>query len=339
MKLGDVARHVGGEIAGDPDIDVRGAAGIHDAGEGDVTFLADRKHLEACAASRASGVVVKQLVPEIGKPQIIVSNPLYAFAKLLELFHVKPALPTGISDSAFVSPQARIGKDVSIHAFAVVSDNAVLGDRTIVHPGAFIGSGAVVGEECTIYPHVTILERVTIGNRVIIHSGAVLGSDGFGYVFEGGRHYKIPQVGTVVVEDDVEIGANTTIDRATTGRTVIGKGTKIDNLVQIGHNVKIGEHSIIVAQVGIGGSTEMGSHVVLGGQVGIADHAILDDGCMVGAKGGVMGHLPKGIYSGGPAIPHREWLKASALFARLPELYKKIRELEEKLSGMEKEAE
>ncbi len=339
MKLGDVARHLGGEIAGDPDIDIRGAAGIHDAGEGELTFLADRKLIETCAGSRASGVVVKQFIPELGKPQIIVANPLYAFAKLLELFHVKPALPTGISGSAFVSPQATIGKDVSVHAFAYVSGGAVLGDRTIIHPGAFIGEGTVIGEECVIYPNVTVREGVIIGNRVIIHAGSVLGSDGFGYVFDGGRHYKIPQVGTVVIGDDVEIGANVTIDRATTGKTSIGKGTKIDNLVQVGHNVRIGEHSIIVAQVGIGGSTEIGSHVVLGGQVGIADHAILDDGCMVGAKGGVMGHLPKGIYSGGPAIPHREWLKASALFARLPELHKRIRELEEKLSGMEKEAE
>jgi UDP-3-O-[3-hydroxymyristoyl] glucosamine N-acyltransferase len=339
MKLGDVARHLGGEIAGDPDIDIRGAAGIHDAGEGELTFLADRKLIEPCAGSRASGVVVKQFVPELGKPQIIVANPLYAFAKLLELFHVKPALPTGISGSAFVSPQATIGKDVSVHAFAYVSGGAVLGDRTTIHPGAFIGADSVVGEECVIYPNVTVREGVIIGNRVIIHAGSVLGSDGFGYVFDGGRHYKIPQVGTVVIGDDVEIGANVTIDRATTGKTSIGKGTKIDNLVQVGHNVRIGEHSIIVAQVGIGGSTEIGSHVVLGGQVGIADHAILDDGCMVGAKGGVMGHLPKGIYSGAPVIPHREWLKASALFARLPELHKRIRELEEKLSGMEKEAE
>jgi UDP-3-O-[3-hydroxymyristoyl] glucosamine N-acyltransferase len=336
MKLGDVARHLGGEIAGDPDIDIRGASGIHDAGEGEVTFLADRKLIEACAGSRASGVVVKQFIPEIGKPQIIVANPLYAFAKLLELFHVKPALSTGISDSAFVSPQASIGKDVSIHAFAYVSDSAVIGDRTIIHPGAFVGAGAVVGEECLIYPHVTVCERVTIGNRVIIHAGSVLGSDGFGYVFEGGRHYKIPQIGTVVIGDDVEIGANVTIDRATTGETVIGKGTKIDNLVQIGHNVKIGEHSIIVSQVGIAGSTEIGSHVVLGGQVGVADHATIDDGCMLGAQSGVFGHLSRGIYSGSPAIPHRDWLKASALFARLPELHKKIRELEDTLRRMER---
>jgi UDP-3-O-[3-hydroxymyristoyl] glucosamine N-acyltransferase len=336
MKLGDVARHLGGEIAGDPDIDIRGASGIHDACEGEVTFLADRRLIEACAGSRASGVVVKQFIPEIGKPQIIVANPLYAFAKLLELFHVKPALSTGISDSAFVSPQASIGKDVSIHAFAYVSDGAVIGGRTIIHPGAFVGAGAVVGEECLIYPHVTVCERVTIGNRVIIHAGSVLGSDGFGYVFEGGRHYKIPQIGTVVIGDDVEIGANVTIDRATTGETVIGKGTKIDNLVQIGHNVKIGEHSIIVSQVGIAGSTEIGSHVVLGGQVGVADHATIDDGCMVGAQSGVMGHLVKGVFSGSPAIPHRDWLKASALFARLPELHKKIRELEDTLRRMER---
>lgn len=336
MKLGDVARRLGGELAGNPDIDVRGAAGIHDAGEGEVTFLTDRKLIDACAKSRAAAVVVKQFVPEIGKPQIIITNPLFAFARLLELFYVTLASPTGISASAFVSPQAKIGKDVSLHAFAYVSDGAVLGDGTVIHPGVFIGAGAVIGEGCIIYPRVTILERVTIGSRVIIHSGSVLGSDGFGYVFEGGRHYKIPQVGTVVIGDDVEIGANVTIDRATTGKTVIGKGTKIDNLVQIAHNVKIGEHSIIVSQVGIAGSTEIGSHVVLGGQVGIADHAAIDDGCMLGAQSGVFGHLSRGIYSGSPAMPHREWLKASALFARLPELHKRIKELEDRLKSMER---
>lgn len=336
MKLCEIVSLLGGELAGDPDIEVRGVAGVRTVREGEATFLSDRRLIEECGRSMAACVMVKEFIPELEKPQIIVKNPLYAFALLLELFYVTPSHPSGISDSAFVSHEAKVGKDVLIHPFACISDGAVIGDKTIVYPGVFIGQDTTIGEECVIYPHVTIRERIRVGNRVIVHAGSVVGSDGFGYVFEGGKHYKIPQVGGVVIGDDVEIGANVTIDRATTGNTVIGSGTKIDNLVQIAHNVKIGENSVIVAQVAIGGSTEIGNYVVLGGQVGVADHARVDDGCMVGAQSGIMGHLEKGVYSGSPVIPHREWLKASVLFARLPELHKKIKELEEKLSCMER---
>jgi UDP-3-O-[3-hydroxymyristoyl] glucosamine N-acyltransferase len=200
----------------------------------------------------------------------------------------------------------------------------------------FIGEGTVIGNNCILYPHVTLRERVFIGDRVIIHSGSVIGSDGFGYVFDKGKYHKIPQVGGVIVGDDVEIGSNVSVDRATTGDTIIGKGTKIDNLAQIGHNVKIGNNSIIVAQVGIGGSSEIGDYVTIGGQVGIADHTRIESETMLGAKSGVMGHMPKGIYSGAPAIPHRDWLKSKAICAKLPELYKKIKELEEKIYALER---
>lgn len=327
---------LGGEITGAPDIEIKGVAGISDAKDGDITFLVSTKLIKECIESKASAVVVKDAIHEINKPQLKVANPQYAFARLLEHFYIKPLAPAGISDKVFVSDKAKIGEEVTVHPMAFISDGASIGSKTVIFPGVFIGENSSIGEGCVIYPNVTIRENVKIGSKVIIHSGAVIGSDGFGYVMEKGIHYKIPQVGGVIVGDDVEIGANVTIDRATTGNTVIGKGTKIDNLVQIAHNVKIGENSIIVSQVGIGGSTEIGNYVVLGGQVGVADHAKIDDGVMVGAQSGLMGRVTKGIYSGSPIIPHRDWLRSIAIFAKLPELNKRIKELEDKIKDIER---
>ncbi len=335
MKLRELALILGGELLGDPELEIRGAAGVREAHEGDITFLSDMRLMKECAGSRASGVIVKDFVPGIDKAQVVVRNPLYAFAKVLEQFS-PPAPHTGISGDAYISETARIGKDVSIHPFAFISDDVVVGDGTVIHPGVFIGRGSAVGAECLLYPNVTIREKVSIGERVIVHSGSVIGSDGFGYVFENGRHHKIPQVGGVIIGDDVEIGACVSIDRATTGSTIIGRGTKIDNLVQVAHNVKIGENTILAGQVGVAGSSEIGNLVVLGGQVGVADHSRIDDGAMLGAQTGVFGHIPKGVYSGYPAMPHREWLKASALFARLPELNRRIKEMEEKIKELER---
>lgn len=335
MRLRELAVTLNGELKGKPDLDISGAAGIFDAKKGDVTFLSDKKLKQDCADSKASCVIVRDFIPELDKPQIKVNNPLYAFAKALEVFYVEPYKTAGISKEAFVSKKTKIGADVTIHPLSYISDNADIGDNTVIFPGVFIGNETVIGSECILYPNVTVREKVRIGNRVIIHSGTVIGSDGFGYVLEGGKHYKIPQVGGVIIGDDVEIGANVTIDRATTGNTVIGAGTKIDNLVQVAHNVRIGENSIIVAQTGIAGSTNIGSYVVLGGQVGIADHASIEDGCMVGSQSGVFGTLQKGVYSGSPAIPHRDWLRSTSIFARLPELMKKIRELEDRLNTAE----
>lgn len=327
---------LGAEITDAPDTEIKGAAGISDAKDGDITFLASTKLVKECIESRASAVVVKEAIPEINKPQLRVSNPQYAFAKLLEHFYVKPLAPAGISNKAFVSDKAKIGKEVSVYPMAFISDGAAIGNKTLVLPGVFVGENSSIGDECLIYPNVTIRENVKIGNGVIIHSGTVIGSDGFGYVMEKGMHYKIPQVGGVIIGDYVEIGANVAIDRATTGNTIIGKGTKIDNLVQVAHNVKVGENSVIAAQVGIAGSTEIGNYVVFGGQVGVADHAKIDDGVMVGAQSGLMGHVAKGIYSGSPVIPHRDWLRSIAIFAKLPELNKRIKELEDKIEKIER---
>jgi len=336
MKLSEFSQIVKGTIIGDPATELTGVSGIKEAKKGDITFISSPKFLKYLHESGASCVIVKEPVAGLSIAQLVVTNPYYAFARALECFFPRPHEEPGISDMAVVSGKALIGKAVTILPFACISDDASVDEGTVIHPGVFIGARAKVGRNCTIHPNVVIRENVRIGDRVIVHSGSVIGSDGFGYVFEQGEHYKIPQVGGVIVEDDVEIGSNVSIDRATIGNTVIGRGTKIDNLVQIAHNVTIGEKSLIIAQVGIAGSSEIGSFVTLAGQVGVADHASVDSGTIVGAKSGVSGHLTKGIYSGITPIPHQNWLRSQALYAKLPEMNKRIKELEERLNKLEK---
>ena len=330
MKLEEVASLLNGEIFGDHDIKITGVSGIQDAKEGDITFVSAKKYVKDLSGCRASCVIIKEPVADLNIPQLKVSNPHLAFAKLLEYFYVKPKKSIGISKDAIVSDKTALGKNVSIFPYSYISDGVSIGDNTIIYPYVFIGENTLIGEGCTVHPHVTVREGVKIGNRVIIHSGSVIGSDGFGYVFEEGIYHKIPQVGGVLIEDDVEIGSNVSIDRATTGNTIIGKGTKIDNLTQIAHNVRIGKNTIIIAQAGIAGSSTIGDYVTLGGQVGVADHTTIESETMVAAQSGIMGHVTKGVYSGSFAIPHRDWLKAQAIFPKLPELYKKILALEEK---------
>jgi|SRR5208337_766176 len=339
MKLQELAELLAGEIKGDGSIEITGVAGISDAREGDITFLSNIKLIAELGESMAAAVLVKDFVPELQKPQVKTKNPLYAFAKLLEHFHSRSLQYRGISKNAFISEEAEIAPNVTIYDFAYISGKVKIGPGSVIFPGVFIGEACSIGKECTIYPNVTIRENAVIGNRVIIHPNAVIGADGFGYVFEEGRHNKIPQVGSVLIEDDVEIGAGVTIDRATTGTTVIGKGTKIDNLVQIGHNVRIGSNVILVAQVGIGGSSRIGDGAVLGGQAGVSDHIVIEGGTMLAAQSGVIGEVKRGVYGGTPIIPHRDWLKASALFARLPELKKRIEALEKRLSHLQDQEE
>ncbi|HMK60441.1 MAG TPA: UDP-3-O-(3-hydroxymyristoyl)glucosamine N-acyltransferase [Dissulfurispiraceae bacterium] len=334
MKLSEIALFLEGRITGDGDTDITGVAGLSEAKAGDITFIGSGKFIKEARTSPATALIVREFIEDIEKPQIACINPQLAFAKLLGYFYVKPHPYLGVSEKAVVSPTANIGENATIYPFAYIAEHAIIGKRSVIYPGVYIGAGSSIGEACTIYPNATIREGVTVGSRVIIHAGAVVGADGFGFVFDGRSHVKIPQVGRVIIEDDVEIGANTTIDRATTGSTVIGCGTKIDNQVQIGHNVQIGRGAILVAQVGIGGSSTVGDGVVLGGQAGIADHTEIEAGTMLGAKGGFMGKVSKGIYSGGPAIPHRDWLKSTAIFAQLPELKKKIHELEEQIKTL-----
>ena len=337
MKTGEIAKKLEGELTGDPMLDIKGVSGLAGAREGDITFLRSRKYLKDLKNTRASCLIVKETVPEFAGPQIKVPDPYYAFARLLGVFYAKPRSPFGVMDGAFVSKAAALARDVSVYPLSYISDGVSIGRGTVIHPFVFVGEGVSIGEDCLLYPNVVVREGVRVGNRVIIHPGAVIGSDGFGYTFHEGEHYKVPQVGGVLIEDDVEIGANVTVDRATTGDTVIGKGTKIDNLVQVGHNVKIGRGVILVSQAAVGGSAEIGDFTAVGGQTGIADHASIEAGTMLGARSGVMpGELPKGTYSGAPAMPHTVWLKASAIMQRLPELVKRLRALEETVEKLQR---
>lgn len=334
MKLKDFAETVNGVIQGNPEVEITGVSGIMDAKEGDITFVSSAKYLKQARDSKASCIIVKEQIPDIKTSQLSVSNPYFAFAKAIECFYPGPSFRAGISKMAVVSSRALLGKDIVVSPFAYLSDDVSIGDGTVILSGVFIGEKTKIGERCIIYPNVVIREGSVIGNHVIIHSGTVIGSDGFAYVFEGGEHYKIPQIGGVIIEDDVEIGSNVSIDRATIGNTLIGKGTKIDNLVQVGHNVHIGQNSLIVAQVGVGGSTEIGDHVTIAGQAGLADHTTIESGTMIAGRAGMFGHVSKGTYSGFPAIPHKNWLRSQSLFAKLPEMNKRLKELEDKVNSL-----
>jgi len=337
MRLIDLAEKVGGELSGRGDIDIRGVAGISEAQDGDITFVTDEKRLKDLEACHASAVIVPRDAPKLTIPSIAVKNPRYAFALTLRLFNEKPYAPGGISERAVIGKDVVLGAGPTIHPFAVVSDGAKIGSRVTLYPGVFVGTGSCIGDDTVIYPNVSIRDGVTIGSRVIIHSGTVIGSDGFGFVTEGGRHHKIPQVGGVIIEDDVEIGANCTIDRATLGVTRIKQGTKLDNMVHVAHNVMIGEHCLLAAQVGIAGSSTLGNYVVFGGQAGMADHMAVGDRVMVGGGSGVTRNMEAGqVVAGFPAIPIREWLKAQAVFPKLPELKKLVTQLVRRIEELEK---
>ncbi len=335
MTAGEIAKIIGAELRGDASTEITAVAPIADAGEGSITFLASSKFEKFLQTSRPSCLIVRSFLDDFPSTQLRVENPHYAFARVLELFHPAALPPAGIDPRASVSPSARLGSGVAVLALSFIGENASIGERSVIYPGTYIGPRVSIGRDCVIHPNVSVREGVRIGDRVTIHSGTVIGSDGFGYVFEKGVHCKIPQVGGVEIGDDVEIGANVTIDRATLGATVIGAGTKIDNLVQIAHNVRIGEKVIIVAQVGIAGSSSVGDLSMIGGQAAIADHTTLEPGTMLVAQSGVTGHIEKGVYAGSPAIPHKTWLRAQALFGKLPEMQRRLRELEEKIKQLE----
>lgn len=332
MKLREIASIIGGHIIGNPEIDITGISNIKDAQRGDITFIADKKSQQYAYATNASAIIAKDKIEGISASIVITDNPRLAFAKALEIFYRKPSIPSGVSKEALIGKGVNLGNDVTIFPFVYIADNVTIGDHVIIFPFVYIGNNVFIGEDTLIYPNVTIRENVKVGKKVIIHSGAVIGSDGFGYVQDKGKNYKIPQVGGVIIEDDVEIGANVTIDRATLGNTIIGKGTKIDNLIQIAHNVKIGKDCLMAAQVGIAGSTELGDRVMLAGQVGIADHKHISDDVIVGAKSGVSNNLKPGVYSGILAIPHKDWLRAQGVYTKLPELLKRVRAIETEVS-------
>jgi UDP-3-O-[3-hydroxymyristoyl] glucosamine N-acyltransferase len=338
--LREIAEHLGGTVSGDGETLIGGLATLDDAGEGQLTFLANPKYAGKVATTNASAVLMGVGGNTHGKNAIFHANPYLAFAKLLTLFYTQPAPRLGALPGSFVAPGAKIGQEVTIYPGASVGPGVTVGDRVTLYPGVVLYPGASVGDDVTLYANVSIRERCRVGNRVTIHDGTVIGSDGFGYAPDGASWYKIPQIGIVVIEDDVEIGSNAVIDRAALEVTRIRRGTKIDNLVQIGHNCVIGEDCMIVSQVGISGSTKLGNHVILGGQVGVAGHIKIGDNVMIGAQSGVAGSVePNQVLSGTPVMPHREWLKSSTLVPKLPEfrktlnaLEKRVAELEEKLS-------
>jgi UDP-3-O-[3-hydroxymyristoyl] glucosamine N-acyltransferase len=335
-KLKELAAWVGGTVIGDGDVDISGGAAIEEAQPGEITFISNPKYLSMLSATKASAVIVSPTVTQGDKPLLSIANPYLAFAKILSLYTQKAYQPKGIAPQASISPTARVGKEITVYPFVCVGDRCSIGDRVTLYPGVSVGEDSSIGDESILHAHVSIYPGTIIGKRVILHSGVVVGSDGFGYVKDGKKNVKIPQVGHVEIEDDVEIGANTTVDRAALGKTVIHRGVKIDNLVQVAHNVVIGEDSIIVAQVGISGSTKIGSNVTLAGQAGLTGHITVGDNVMVGAQSGVMNDLPpNSAYTGSPAIPHREQLRVVSATLKLPEMRKTLKEIDARLKRIE----
>lgn len=340
ITLRELAALIGGRVIGDPDAKVNGLGSLDDAVEGQITFLANPKYADKVSRTGATAVILPPGADGFGRNVIETSNPYLAFAKVLTLFCIPPHTPKGIMAGAFVSTKANLGSEITVYPGVYIADGVVIGDRAVIYPGVVIYEGARIGDDAVIHSNVSIRERCRIGNRVIIHNGAVIGSDGFGYAPDGKRYFKIPQIGIVVIEDDVEIGANTTIDRAALDITLIRRGTKLDNLVQIAHNCTIGEDTAFAAQSGVAGSTKVGNNVIVGGQVGIVGHLKIGDNTMFGAKGGVMRNIDQpGAYSGTPAIPHKDWLKASAIYAKLPEMRRTISALEKRIAELESRVE
>jgi len=325
---------------GDPDVVIRGFAGIDRAAAGDITFLSDDRYLGELSKTKASAVVLKAEASSCAATQIITPDPNLAFARIVGESEREAARGKGgVDASAVVDPSARLDPSATVRANAVIAAGVRVGARSIIGPGAFIGEDSTIGADCLLHPNVTILHRVTIGDRVTLFPGVVLGADGFGYATdEKGIHHKIPQVGVVVVEDDVEIGANTCVDRARFHETRIGKGAKIDNLVQLGHNVVVGPYSVIAAQVGVAGSSVLGHHVVLGGKAGIGDHVTIGDQVRVAAYSGVGSDIAdKGDYLGVPALPFREGLRVRLLTTKLPELRTELKEASARIAALEEE--
>lgn len=335
--LGMIAEKLGAAIKGNPDILIRGVVGVESAGPGDLSYVSGAKYKRLVSHCRASALIVPPEMAELDFPLLITDNVALTFARAAQLFARPPYLAEGIHAAAHVEPSALLAEGVCIGALAHVGERTRLGARTRVYGNAYIGHDVRIGDDCLIYPGATILDGCLIGHRVTLHSGAVVGADGFGYVQdEQGRHVKIPQTGMVQIDDDVEIGANTTVDRAVFDRTWIQRGTKIDNQVMVAHNVVVGEHCILVAQVGISGSARLGRHVILAGQVGVVGHVEIGDGVRVGAQSGVPHSIQAGqSVSGSPVVPHRKWLQNHANLQKLGRMRDELRELRERVAKLE----
>ena len=334
--LSQLAELLEGQVVGD-DVEIRGVASLSEAAPGDLAFMESPKLLRQAERSAASALLVPPDVAVPDKPHIRVPNPRIAFAGALSLFSTDRPIKPSIHPTAVVGEGAQIAPSATVMAYAVIGARSVIGEGAVIHPLVHIGEDVSVGAESILFPQVTLYDQVSLGARVRVHSGTVIGADGFGYERANGRYLKVPHIGTVVVEDDVEIGANCTIDRAKTGATRVGRGTKIDNLVQIAHNVRIGANCVIVAQVGLCGSVRLEDYVMAGGQAAVSEHHVIGKGARLGARAGVISDVPAGeVYSGFPARPHKQWLKSKAAVQKLPESLQRLREMERRIEELER---
>jgi UDP-3-O-[3-hydroxymyristoyl] glucosamine N-acyltransferase len=336
LRLKDIARILDGTIDGDEDTVISNISGIEDAKEGDITFVANPKYIKYVETTNASAIVCSPGISSESKNLLKVKNPYLAYAKAITFLN-PPREETGtVDERAFIGKDVKLGENVTIYPFSFIGDGSTIGDNTTIYPNCFLGRKVKIGSNTFLHPNVTIREECIVGNNVIINSGAIIGSDGFGFAPDGAKKFKIPQLGIVQIDDDVEIGACTAIDRATMGKTWIKRGAKLDNLIQVAHNCTIGEDSIIIAHTGISGSTHIGDRVTMAGQSATAGHVKIGNDVTVGARGGVAVDVPPGqTVSGAPHMPHRDWLRSTLIFRKLPEMNQTIKELKKKITELE----
>jgi UDP-3-O-[3-hydroxymyristoyl] glucosamine N-acyltransferase len=333
MRLSEIAQKIACELCGQADLEIIRVAGIEEAGPGDLTFVSNRKYVKHIKTTKASAIILGYDIPDVPISSLRTSNPYLAFARALELFHTPLRPDPGIHPTALIAEEVRLGENPSVGAYVVIGRGCVIGHNAAIYPHAVLYPGSILGDDVVLHSHVTVRENCRLGNRVIVQNGSVVGSDGFGFApKEDGTYYKIPQSGAVIIEDDVEIGACATIDRAAVGDTRIKRGAKIDNMVQVGHGCEVGENSVLAAQTGLAGSTRIGRNVQAAGQVGFAGHLTVGDGAVVTAQSGVPHDIPAGaVMSGYPAMDNTAWRRAVTAFAQLPEILKRVRELEKQL--------
>jgi UDP-3-O-[3-hydroxymyristoyl] glucosamine N-acyltransferase len=338
ITLTQIHEVVGGTVHGNHHTPISALTTLSHPNPRALSFVTNDKMAKAAANVQIAALLVHRHLPDLAIPQIVIDNPMLGVARVAQKFFVRTPPPRGIAEQVIQGADVRIGADPSIWPFVTLGDRVTIGSRVTLYPGVFIGSDSTVGDDCILYPNVVVREGCSLGARVVVHSGTVIGADGFGYVQHQGRHHKIPQLGGVVIEDDVELGANVTIDRATFGRTLVKQGTKVDNLVQIAHNVTVGEHCILVAQVGIAGSTTIGRHVMIGGQAGLADHLTIGDQVMIAAKAGVNRSVESNQVVGGiPAMPREKALRIQGGIFQLPETREMVRNLEQRVAALEQQ--
>ncbi len=329
MKLAEIAAILGAKLeSGDPETEITGVAGIEDASAGYITFVANPKYAAAAKTTAASAVIVSEDFPAIAAGMLRSKNPYLAFARAIDLFYKAPQYGAGVNPTAVIAPTAKLGANAHVGAYVVIDDHAEIGDDAVLLAHVVIYRGARIGKNFFAHAHAVVREDCTLGDNIVLQNGAVVGCDGFGFARDGDRWEKITQSGPTVLEDDVEVQANSCVDRASVGETRIGRGVKLDNLVQVGHGSAVGEHTLLCAQVGLAGSTVVGKNVILAGQVGVAGHCHIGDGVVVTAQSGTHGDIPSGaMVSGSPAFDHKQWLRAVGIFTKLPELAKTVRSL------------